>query len=482
MTTEALSFASVVGDREEPGFDFSGAVSESLDFSDAVRENGTAPLRSREKSELMDRLSDWKERAQKGLEAWLADPNVRKAGARLRGVVLGILSATPIGAAQRFGRVAAPAAEATRAKTENALGEIKQKVSELSQDQNVKNWLGTIGFSGGFAVAGVGLGAGMTAVEAGIGIDLQTIETHKLIIGGAMGILGTAAYVGGTIIKERVENDTHPRAARIARALAVAGAATVFMGVGVMGETAGEHILRHTQLFGVDWDRVLPGGDHAAATAPISEASTETATPEPSATHTATPTPTSTPETAPTPTPEETPGAVVSPPADADASATDTTTDSTGSSEGAGETGGGGADTDVGIVEPADVAIAPASPLETATASLPESLSVSSLSEAQRLGASHWSLAAEWGKPLADAANLTDGARTFLTDAIKDVTQDQGGIRDVSTVTYNAHAIGTYLQSAIERLSGIDLSQTPVKMTSDDIKKLQDIATKLLGK
>ena len=66
--------------------------------------------------------------------------------------------------------------------------------------------------------------------------------------------------------------------------------------------------------------------------------------------------------------------------------------------------------------------------------SLPQNSGVAQLPNEQQLGASHWRLAEAWSEPLADSFGLSDDARTFFTDAIKDLTQDQGNIRLDSVV------------------------------------------------
>lgn len=108
--------------------------------------------------------------------------------------------------------------------------------------------------------------------------------------------------------------------------------------------------------------------------------------------------------------------------------------------------------------------------------SLPKHVGVAQLPESQQLEASHWRLAEAWSKPLANTFGLSDSARTFFTDAVKDMTQDQGNIRLDTVVNYDSHQIGDYLAEAVARLKETDPAGWQVKVSQDDLERLQNIA------
>jgi len=108
--------------------------------------------------------------------------------------------------------------------------------------------------------------------------------------------------------------------------------------------------------------------------------------------------------------------------------------------------------------------------------SLPKHVGVAQLPVEQQIGTSHWRLAEVWGKPLGDMFGLEDPARSFLTDAIKDVTQDQGNIRMDTVVNYDSHKIGDYLAEALARLKETDPAGWQVKVSAGDIERLGKIS------
>lgn len=107
---------------------------------------------------------------------------------------------------------------------------------------------------------------------------------------------------------------------------------------------------------------------------------------------------------------------------------------------------------------------------------LPKSVGVAQLPEDQQLGASHWKLAEAWSKPLSNTFGLSEPAQTFLTDAVKDLTQDQGGIRMDTVVGYDKHHIGDYLAEAVARLKDTDPAGWQVKVSQGDLERLTKIA------
>lgn len=108
--------------------------------------------------------------------------------------------------------------------------------------------------------------------------------------------------------------------------------------------------------------------------------------------------------------------------------------------------------------------------------SLPKHVGVAQLPAEQQIGASHWRLAEAWSQPLAKIFGLEDPARTFLTDAIKDLTQDQGAVRMDTVVNYNNHQIGDYLAEALARLKETNPAGWEVKVSAGDVDRLQKIA------
>ena len=108
--------------------------------------------------------------------------------------------------------------------------------------------------------------------------------------------------------------------------------------------------------------------------------------------------------------------------------------------------------------------------------SLPKKSGVAQLPDEQQLGASHWRLAEAWSEPLADSFGLSDDARTFFTDAIKDLTQDQGNIRLDSVVKYDKHHIGDYLSESIAKMRETDPAGWNLKFATGDVDRLQKIA------
>lgn len=108
--------------------------------------------------------------------------------------------------------------------------------------------------------------------------------------------------------------------------------------------------------------------------------------------------------------------------------------------------------------------------------SLPKHVGVAQLPGDQQLGASHWRLAEAWSKPLSNTFGLSEPAQTFLTDAVKDMTQDQGNIRMDTVVNYDSHLIGDYLAEAIARLKETDPAGWQVKVSQGDLERLQNIA------
>lgn len=114
--------------------------------------------------------------------------------------------------------------------------------------------------------------------------------------------------------------------------------------------------------------------------------------------------------------------------------------------------------------------------------SLPTEQAVANLPVDQQVGASHWTLGEQWGRPLAEQFHLSPAGRTFFTDAIKDITQDQGGISPFgSPINYDKAQIGAYLQSAIGRIRDLPLESMQVKVTPQDIEGLDTIAGLLVG-
>lgn len=107
---------------------------------------------------------------------------------------------------------------------------------------------------------------------------------------------------------------------------------------------------------------------------------------------------------------------------------------------------------------------------------LPKSVGVAQLPENQQLGASHWRLAEAWSDPLSKTFGLSDPAKTFFTDAVKDITQDQGGIRMDTIVNYDKHQIGDYLAEAVARLKETDPAGWQVKVSQGDLERLTKIA------
>lgn len=108
--------------------------------------------------------------------------------------------------------------------------------------------------------------------------------------------------------------------------------------------------------------------------------------------------------------------------------------------------------------------------------SLPKHVGVAQLPGDQQLGASHWRLAEAWSKPLSNTFGLSEPAQTFLTDAVKDMTQDQGNIRMDTVVNYDSHLIGDYLAEAIARLKETDPAGWQVKVSQGDLGRLTKIA------
>lgn len=108
--------------------------------------------------------------------------------------------------------------------------------------------------------------------------------------------------------------------------------------------------------------------------------------------------------------------------------------------------------------------------------SLPKHVGVAQLPENQQLGASHWRLAEAWSKPLANTFGLSDSARTFFTDAVKDLTQDQGNVRMDTIVNYDKRQIGDYLAEAVARLKETNPAGWQVKVPKDDLERLTKIA------
>lgn len=108
--------------------------------------------------------------------------------------------------------------------------------------------------------------------------------------------------------------------------------------------------------------------------------------------------------------------------------------------------------------------------------SLPKHVGVAQLPENQQLGASHWKLAEAWSKPLSNTFGLSEPAQTFLTDAVKDMTQDQGNIRLDTVVNYDSRLIGDYLAEAVARLKDTDQAGWQVKVSQDDLERLTKIA------
>lgn len=114
--------------------------------------------------------------------------------------------------------------------------------------------------------------------------------------------------------------------------------------------------------------------------------------------------------------------------------------------------------------------------VQTIVDSLPKHVGVAQLPESQQLGASHWRLAEAWSKPLSDAFGLSEPAKTFLTDAVKDLTQDQGGIRMDTVVNFDKRQIGDYLAEAVARLRETDPTGWQVKVSQGDLERLTKIA------
>ena len=76
-----------------------------------------------------------------------------------------------------------------------------------------------------------------------------------------------------------------------------------------------------------------------------------------------------------------------------------------------------------------------------------------------------------WTKPLGDNFGLSDAGRTFFTDVVKDITQDQGNVRLDTIVNYDSGKIGDYLSQALGRLKETDPTGWNVKVAPEDIGK-----------
>ena len=108
--------------------------------------------------------------------------------------------------------------------------------------------------------------------------------------------------------------------------------------------------------------------------------------------------------------------------------------------------------------------------------SLPKHVGVAQLPESQQLGASHWRLAEAWSDPLSKTFGLSEPAKTFFTDAVKDMTQNQGNIKMDTVVNYDKQQIGDYLAQAVARLKETDPAGWQVKVSQGDLERLTKIA------
>jgi hypothetical protein len=108
--------------------------------------------------------------------------------------------------------------------------------------------------------------------------------------------------------------------------------------------------------------------------------------------------------------------------------------------------------------------------------SLPKHVGVAQLPESQQLGTSHWRLAEAWSDPLSKTFGLSEPAKTFFTDAVKDMTQNQGNIKMDTVVSYDKQQIGDYLAQAVARLKETDPAGWQVKVSQGDLERLQNIA------
>ena len=108
--------------------------------------------------------------------------------------------------------------------------------------------------------------------------------------------------------------------------------------------------------------------------------------------------------------------------------------------------------------------------------SLPHNIKVANLLPENQIGTSHWKLAELWTKPLGDNFGLSDAGRTFFTDVVKDITQDQGNVRLDTIVNYDSGKIGDYLSQALGRLKETDPAGWNVKVAPEDIEKMYQIA------
>ena len=108
--------------------------------------------------------------------------------------------------------------------------------------------------------------------------------------------------------------------------------------------------------------------------------------------------------------------------------------------------------------------------------SLPHNIKVADLLPENQVGTSHWKLAELWTKPLGDNFGLSEAGKTFFTDAVKDMTQNQENIKMDTVVSYDKQQIGDYLAQAVARLKETDPAGWQVKVSQGDLERLTKIA------